>query len=152
MVRIITDSSSLYTVEEGRDTGIDSVPLSVSIGDCHGRDLQMDMPQFYKRIDEGQIPTSSQPPIGEVLDNYEKYRGEPIINISMADGLSGTYESACSARAMAKNKEDITVFNSRTLCGPHRYMVDQAHRMAGEGREKHEILKWLEKAARNTES
>ena len=33
MVRIITDSSSLYTVEEGRDTGIDSVPLSVSIGD-----------------------------------------------------------------------------------------------------------------------
>ena len=32
MVRIITDSSSLYTVEEGRDTGIDSVPLSVSIG------------------------------------------------------------------------------------------------------------------------
>ena len=152
MVRIITDSSSLYTVEEGRDTGIDSVPLSVSIGDCHGRDLQMDMPQFYKRIDEGQIPTSSQPPIGEVLDTYEKYRGEPIINISMADGLSGTYESACSARAMAKNKEDITVFNSRTLCGPHRYMVDQAHRMAGEGREKHEILKWLEEAARNTES
>ena len=135
MVRIITDSSSLYTVEEGRDTGIDSVPLSVSIGDCHGRDLQMDMQQFYKRIDEGQIPTSSQPPIGEVLDTYEKYRGEPIINISMADGLSGTYESACSARAMAKNKEDITVFNSRTLCGPHRYMVDQAHRMAGEGRE-----------------
>ena len=58
MVRIITDSSSLYTVEEGRDTGIDSVPLSVSIGDCHGRDLQMDMPQFYKLIDEGQIPTS----------------------------------------------------------------------------------------------
>ena len=53
MVRIITDSSSLYTVEEGRDTGIDSVPLSDSIGDCHGRDLQMDMPQFYKRIDEG---------------------------------------------------------------------------------------------------
>ena len=147
MVRIITDSSSLYTVEEGRDTGIDSVPLSVSIGDCHGRDLQMDMPQFYKRIDEGQIPTSSQPPIGEVLDTYEKHRGEPIINISMADGLSGTYESACSARAMAKNKEDITVFNSRTLCGPHRYMVDQAHRMAGEGREKHEILKWLEEAA-----
>ena len=83
MVRIITDSSSLYTVEEGRDTGIDSVPLSDSIGDCHGRDLQMDMPQFYKRIDEGQIPTSSQPPIGEVLDTYEKYRGEPIINISM---------------------------------------------------------------------
>ena len=27
MVRIITDSSSLSTVEEGRDTGIDSVPL-----------------------------------------------------------------------------------------------------------------------------
>ena len=84
MVRIITDSSSLYTIEEGRKIGIESVPLCVSIGDCHERDLQMDMTEFYKKIAEGQIPTSSQPPIGEVVDAYEACAGDKVINISMA--------------------------------------------------------------------
>lgn len=140
MVRIITDSSSLYTIEEGRKIGIELVPLCVSIGDCHERDLQMDMTEFYKKIAEGQIPTSSQPPIGEVVDAYEACAGDKVINTSMADGLSGTYQSACSAREMAKNKEDITVFNSGTLCGPHRYMVEQAQKMAKEGKDEMEIL------------
>ena len=143
MVKIITDSSTLYTMQEGRDAGIESIPLCVSIGDSHGRDLQMDMQDFYRRIEEGQIPTSSQPPIGDVLDAYEQYKGRPILNISMADGLSGTYQSAQSAREMAENRDDIMVFNSRTLCGPHRYMVDQARKMAEEGRTRDEILTWL---------
>lgn len=152
MVRIITDSSTLYTAEEARKAGFESVPLCVSMGDWHGRDLQMDMETFYQKIEEGGIPTSSQPPIGDVLDVYEAHRGEEMINISMADGLSGTYQSACSAREMAGNREDITVFNSRTLCGPHRYMVEQAQRMAEGGSSKDEILRWLSGAAARTES
>lgn len=152
MVRIITDSSTLYTAEQAREAGFESVPLCVSIGDWHGRDLQMDMDAFYKKIQEGGIPTSSQPPIGDVLDVYEAYDGEEIINISMADGLSGTYQSACSARTMAKNEKDITVFNSRTLCGPHRYMVERAQHMAKTGCTKAEILNWLSQAADKTES
>lgn len=152
MVKIITDSSSLYTIEEGRKAGVESVPLCVSIGDCHERDLQVDMEAFYKKIREGQIPTSSQPPIGDVLEAYEACAGQKIINISMADGLSGTYQSACSAREIAKNKEDITVFNSRTLCGPHRYMVDRAQKMAAEGKGETEILEWLERTAGKVES
>lgn len=152
MVRIITDSSTLYTADAAREAGFESVPLCVSIGDWHGRDLQMDMEAFYGKIKEGGIPTSSQPPIGDVLDLYEEYDGESIINISMADGLSGTYQSACSARRMARNREDITVFNSRTLCGPHRYMVERAQHMAAAGMGKAEILKWLSEAAEKTES
>lgn len=152
MVKIITDSSTLYTIEEAKAAGFESVPLCVSIGDWHGRDLQMDMEAFYRKIEEGGLPTSSQPPIGDVLDVYEAYIGEEIINISMADGLSGTYQSACSARDMAENREDITVFNSRTLCGPHRYMVERAQHMAQEGRGRDEILAWLERAASKTES
>ena len=152
MVKIITDSSTLYTIEEGRKAGIESIPLCVSIGDWHGRDLQMDMEEFYSQILAGKVPTSSQPPIGDVLDVYEMYKGQQMINIAMADGLSGTYQSAVSAREMADNREDITVFNSRTLCGPHRYMVEQARNMAEEGRSREEILDWLETAAGKTES
>ena len=65
MVRIITDSSTLYTIEEGKKAGFDVLPLCVSIGDFEGRDMHMNMKDFYERIQKGEIPKSSQPPIEE---------------------------------------------------------------------------------------
>ena len=100
MVQIITDSSTLYTAEEALSCGFEAVPLCVTIGDLEGRDLQMDMDDYYGRIQAGQVPLSSQPPIGDVVECFEKYEDTEIINISMADGLSGTYQGACAAREM----------------------------------------------------
>ena len=59
MVRIITDSSTLYTIEEGKNAGFDVLPLCVTIGDLEGRDLQIDMTDFYARIKKSEIPKSS---------------------------------------------------------------------------------------------
>lgn len=152
MIQIITDSSTLYTEEEARTIGVEAVPLCVNIGDYEGRDLKVDMEMYYERIRNGQNPKSSQPPIGDVLDVFEKYPDCDIINISMADGLSGTYQSACSAKMMAENESRITVFNTKTLCGPHRYMVQMAQKMKERGCSKKEILDWLEDKANKTES
>ena len=152
MIQIITDSSSLYTPEEARQSGFKSVPLCVCIGDSHERDLLLDMDQYYAKIDQGLVPTTSQPPLGDVLEAFEAYKDSDIINISMADGLSGTYQTACSAREMTEHKEHIHVFNSRTLCGPHRYMVQTAQKMKASGATVQEILAWLTEAADNTES
>lgn len=152
MIQIITDSSTLYSEEDARSAGFESVPLCVHVGDFAGRDLKIDMEDYYGRIAAGQVPTSSQPPIGDVMEAYEKYPESDIINISMADGLSGTYQSACSAREMCAKPERITVFNSRTLCGPHKYLVEQAQRMKEEGKSVREILDWLEHAIKTSES
>ena len=152
MVRIVADSSVMYTEEEAKAAGFDAVPLCIHIGDMEGRDLQIDMEEFYKRIEAGQIPMSSQPPVGEVADIYEKYPDSEIINISIADGLSGTYQGACCTKDMIGHPERITVFNSRTLCGSHRYMVERAQQMAEDGKETGEIVEWLEKASEKTES
>ena len=128
MIQIITDSSSLYTPEEAKAAGFEAVPLCVCIGDSHERDLLLDMNQYYEKIDRGLLPTTSQPPLGDVLEAFETYKDSQIIDIAMADGLSGTYQTACSAREMSDHKEQIHVFNSRTLCGPHQYMVQTADR------------------------
>ena len=152
MVKIITDSSTLYTPEEGKKLGFDVIPLCVSIADLEDRDLLMDMDVFYGKIAEGNHPRSSQPPVGKVMDAYEAYPEDEIINIAMADGLSGTYHSACGARESVDNKENIVVFNSKTLCGPHRYMVEKAQKMAEEGKSAKEILSWLEYASEHHES
>ncbi len=87
-----------------------------------------------------------------MIDVFEKYSDAEIINISMADGLSGTYQSACSAKEMVGNKERITVINTKTLCGPHRYMVQKAQKMKDAGHTAAEILAWLREAANNHES
>ena len=152
MVQIITDSSPLYHPEEGKKLGFEVVPLCVNIDEFEGRDLLVDMDEFYDRIKKGGIPKSSQPPIGEVYDMYEKYEGSEIINIAMADGLSGTYQSACSAKEMLDDSSNVTVVNSKTLCGPHRYMVEKAQKMKEEGRTSKEILEWLEYIKEKTES
>ena len=152
MVQIITDSSVLYTSEDAKANGFEAVPLCVSIGDFEGRDMHLDMRAFYDRIKSGLHPKSSQPPIGEVVDVYEKYAGDEIINISMADGLSGTYQSACMAKEMVEHNEKITVINSRTLCGPHRYMVEKAQKMKEAGKTAKEIIAWLNEAVEKHES
>lgn len=146
MVRIITDSSTLYTVEEGKKMGVDILPLCVTIGDLEGRDLVIDMDAFYGEIAKGNNPSSSQPPVGEVMEVYEKYPEDEIINIAMADGLSGTYQSACGAKASIDNCDKITVFNTTTLCGPHRYMLEKAVQMRDAGKTAAEIVEWLEYA------
>ena len=143
MVRIITDSSTLFTVEEGEKMGVDILPLCVTVGELEGRDCHMDMDAFYGEIAKGNNPSSSQPPVGEVMEAYEKYPEDEIINIAMADGLSGTYQSACGAKVSVDNADNITVFNTETLCGPHRYMLEKAVQMRDEGKSAKEILEWL---------
>lgn len=152
MVQIVTDSSTLYKPEEAREAGFEAVSLNVVIGDMDGKDLLMDYDKFYENIENGLHPKSSQPAIGEVIDMFERYSEDEIINISMADGLSGTYQSACSAKAMVENGDRITVINSRTLCGPHRYMVEMAQKMKMEGKTAKEIIDWVVAKSHETES
>ena len=152
MVQIITDSSTLYRPEEAKKLGFEVVPLCVNVGDFEGRDLLIDMDDYYNRIKKGGIPKSSQPPIGEVVEVYEKYQEDEIINISMADGLSGTYQTACSAKEMLDDSSKVTVINSKTLCGPHRYMVEKAQQMKEAGCSAKEIIKWLEDIKEKSES
>lgn len=144
MVKIVSDSSSLYSVAEGKKKGIDIAPLTVTINEKTYKEYEdISTEEFIDIINEGHIPLSSQPSIGEVVDLYNKYENDEIINISMADGLSGTYNSACTAKMMANNPESIEVVNSKTLCGPQYYLVNLAVKMAEMDKSKDEILEVL---------
>lgn len=152
MYQIITDTSALFTPEQGKAMGIEVLPLCVTIGDWEGRDLAMDMEKFYGYIKNGHLPKSSQPPVGEVIDTYEKYSGKKMVNICMADGLSGTYMSAAGAAASMDNSDDIVVINTKTLCGPHRYIVEKAVKLQQSGASFEEVCDWVRYAADNNES
>ena len=146
MVRIVSDSSTLYSTDQARAAGFAVSPLSVTIGGKSYREFdEISSDEFVAIINQGHLPTSSQPAIGEVSALYEEFAGEQILNIAMAHGLSGTYMSAVAAADLGENAEDITVLNTRTLCGPHRYMVEQAVKMAQAGATMEELLAWLNK-------
>ncbi|MBR6824903.1 MAG: DegV family protein [Firmicutes bacterium] len=152
MVKIVTDSSVLYTVEQGKEMNVDIMPLCVSIGDLQGRDTEICLEDFYAHIRKGEHPVSSQPPVGEVMEVFNKYPDEEVICISMADGLSGTYASASAIREQIEHKDNITVINSKTLCGPHRYMLEKAVKMQQEGASAQEIIDYLKWAADHNHS
>ena len=144
MVRIISDTSTLYSTRQAREAGFAVSPLSVTIAGKSYREFdEINSDEFVAIIREGHMPTSSQPAIGEVTALYEEFAGEQILNIAMAQGLSGTYMSAVAAADICDNADDITVVNSRTLCGPHRYLVEKAVQMAQAGASLEELLAWL---------
>ena len=144
MVRIVSDTSTLYSSAQARAAGFAVSPLSVTIAGKSYREFdEISSDEFVAIIGEGHMPTSSQPAIGEVSALYEELAGEQILNIAMAHGLSGTYQSAAAAAELCDHSQDITVVNTRTLCGPHRYLVERAVEMAKKGASLEELLQWL---------
>lgn len=145
MVRIVSDTSTMYSTTEAKAAGFEVSPLAVTIAGESYRELdEMTAERFVKTIREGHMPASSQPAIGEVMALYESHPGEEILNIAMADGLSGTYQSAMAAAHTMEGGARITVLNSRMLCGPHRRMVEVAADMAAKGEKLEAIVSKME--------
>ena len=141
MVHIVSDTSTLYSTSQAKDAGFTVAPLTVTIAGKTYREFdEISSEEFVDIIRQGHMPTSSQPAIGEVEDMYNQFPGEEIINVSMALGLSGTYTSAVAAAQMCDHADKISVLNTRTLCGPHRYLVQQAVAWAREGQSREEII------------
>ena len=141
MVRIVSDTSTLYSTTQAREAGFAVSPLSVTIAGKSYREFdEITSEEFVDIIRQGHMPTSSQPAIGEVEDLYNSYPGEEILNVTMALGLSGTYTGALAAADLCDHSNKLSVLNTRTLCGPHRYLVERAVQWAKEGQTKEKIV------------
>lgn len=140
MVNLVSDSSTLYSTQLGKEKGITIIPLRVTINNKTYHELdEISTNEFVDIIRQGHLPMSSQPPIGAKEEVYRNLDGE-ILDITMADGLSGTYHSASMAKEMIENNDHITVINTKTLCGPHRYIVNKALELANQGANSAQIV------------
>lgn len=148
MLQIVTDSSTLYSIREGEEKGITVCPLHVNIDGKSYRDFEdLTSTKLLKFIQEKKIPSTSQPSIGEKIDTYNRLSEEgEVLDITMAQGLSGTYDNALLAKSQCDHPEKIHILNSKTLCGPHRSLVDRAIKMKEAGASLEEIKTELEKA------
>ena len=145
MIHIISDSSTLYSVEQGKEKGIFIVPLNITVEDKSYRDFEdITSTQLLTMIEEHKIPRTSQPSLGEKIDLYNQLgKEDQVIDITMAAGLSGTYQTAMMAKESCDYSENVHVIDSQTLCGPHRLMVETALEMAKTGSSAKDIVKMI---------
>ncbi len=124
-VAIVTDSTHYLPADVARDNGVHAVPLYVRFGETLSRESDMpDLQDFYERLRlaAADMPTTSQPSIGDFLECYEPLldAGHDIVSIHLSAGISGTFDSALQARGqLAERGYDgrIEVLDSRTVCG-----------------------------------
>ncbi len=151
MVTIMTDSSCMMSISQGMELGLVVNPLTVTINGATYLDLEeMDSDTFLGIIEQGHIPISSQPSVGRTLEMYEAHGHTPILNLTIAEGLSGTYGTACGAvSAMEHDHEEIRVINTKTIWANQSYLVKQALELAKENLNIDGILEKLRPALEN---
>jgi len=122
-MKIITDTGSLMSQQQAHDLDIELLPLQVAIAGKNYRDyFELKSADFVQMV-KNAIPNSSQPAIGDVMEVYERTKN--ALHITMTKGLSATYDSALGI-LNSMHTEGITLFNSKTLAGTQKYLVELA--------------------------
>ena len=122
-MKIITDTGSLMSQQQAHDLDIELLPLQVAIAGKNYRDyFELKSADFVQMV-KNAIPNSSQPAIGDVMEIYERTKN--ALHITMTKGLSATYDSALGI-LNSMQTEGITLFNSKTLAGTQKYLVELA--------------------------
>ncbi|NMA95191.1 MAG: DegV family protein [Clostridiales bacterium] len=109
----------------------------------------MSFEEFYKRIEEGAMPTTSQVNVGQFIEFFEPYLKDSmdIVHISLSTGLSGSYNSACIAREELQPKypdRKILIIDSLGASSGYGMLVDQAADLRDEGKDATEAYNWIE--------
>jgi DegV family protein with EDD domain len=97
------------------------------------------------------MPVSSQPSIGDMMEQLEDIDEEAIM-ITVAYGLSGEFNTAMGLCNSLPGKDKIYVINSRSLAGPLRYMAVKAARLRDQGLTAKEIVSQIQACAQSTVS
>ena len=149
-MKIITNTASLFTQEEGRQLGISIIPVTVSLGGKSLRDyIDISPDEYVKLLHGDEMPVSSQPSVGDMMDQLENIDEEAIM-LTVADGLSGEYSTAMGLRSSLPNKDNIYITNSRSLAGPLRYMARKAAKLKDQGLSAAEIAAQMQLCAQST--
>ena len=145
-MRIISDTSTLYSPEEGLALGVHIVPASIIYRDKAYRDYtDISTEKFLHLIRSCAAPTSSQPAIGELLDVFEE-SDEETLALFIGDGLSGGYANAMGARNTLDASHHIHIQDTRTLAGAERYLLEKAVRLRDEGLSLEAVQAQLQKS------
>ena len=125
-VAVVTDSTHYMPREIAQRHGLHTVSLYVRWGEPPTNDREADLPDFdgfYAHLrSTRELPTTSQPSVGDFLAVYEPLieQGADIVSIHISGGISGTVRAAEQARDQlaerSSARERIVIVDSASVC------------------------------------
>ena len=113
-------------------------------------DLGQTMPadEFYARMAKGAETKTSQISIGEYVDYFSAFceQGKDVVHVTLSSGISGTYNSACNAALIVKERypeREIFVVDSLGASSGYGLLLDTAAAMRDSGLSAKELADWI---------
>jgi DegV family protein with EDD domain len=123
-VAVATDSTHYLPRDLADSEGIHQVSLYVGWQGEPVRELDMQgFDAFYERLrNDPEMPTTSQPSIGDFLEVWEPLldSGHDVVSVHLAGGISGTVEAASQAHGLLVERGEgdrVEVIDGETGCG-----------------------------------
>lgn len=148
--KIVTDTTADLPESYLKEHNIGCMFVSYTIdGTCYREDNAMEAGEFYARMQEGIMPTTSQINPAEFRDYFTGYLKENknILYLAFSSGLSGTYNNArMAAEELMEEKPDckIIVIDTKAASLGEGLLVHKAVQMRKAGKSMEETAKWVE--------
>jgi DegV family protein with EDD domain len=151
MLKIISDSACDLTDEYLASHDVELIPMYITFdGEHYAKDrLEISRDEFCERVvKEGCIPKTSLPSIQDYADVFTKHiqNGDDVICITISTSLSGSYNSAATARDMVLEEHPdakLAVVNSTSNTITQGLFVSEAVRMRDDGLNFEQVVEKL---------
>ena len=147
---ITTDNTTDLPHDYYEKNHIEYLYLSYTLdGKNYKKNAEMDPKEFYQRMRQGSMPTTSQANAEETMDTWRPIldSGKDILHLAFSSGLSGSCNSAkIAAEELRESYPDRKIIVVDSLCASlgEGLFVDYAVEMKKAGKDMEEIAGWLE--------
>ncbi len=143
---IVTDSTAYIPKKMRDELSIKMIPLSVIMGGkMYQEEVDLTTDEFYESVrTEKQLPTTSQPTVGQFAALYEELSADydDVVSIHLSSEISGTFAGAVQAGDMV-DAIHVHPFDSEISCMPQGMFVLEAAEMAQRGCSAETIIEHL---------
>lgn len=153
-VAIVTDSGADLPEYAYEDLGIHVVPLRVHFGERSYLDkIGLSADQFFAELTTNEHhPKTSQPAPGDFRRTYEYLAShfDDVVSVSLASGVSGTYQAARGAAERVSGPGRVTVIDSRTVSVGQGLVAMYAAECAAAGYSGQRVIEAVQQAMDRT--
>lgn len=151
-IAVVTDSGTGLTKQEAQNKGIHYLPLQIIVKDemyLDGEDIKVN--ELYEMLRNGEIPTTSMPPMGRIEELFEQLKSEgyeAVIAVPLTSGLSST--ASVMEAAAQRNELQLDVIECYTTCHIQCYLAECAIEMVKNGIPLQTIVSRLKEAVEDS--
>jgi DegV family protein with EDD domain len=120
----VTDSTSTIDPEFAKNNHVYIVPLRIIINnECYKENIDITIDEFYDKLRQHDQVGTSQPPIGEFIELYERLKEEydEIIAVHLSSEISGTYNASMQGAEIAETS--VIGIDAKVGAYPIREMI-----------------------------